>query len=276
MKNLTNGSRNFKDVEDARYHTNSRVVVLPENSVSAAARNFTCYRLQVNNTVQDNNAIFFSYELEKYSEEGWLRANILGQMLSKSVFYVLRTQKQLGYIVSSGIKTDYTAVMNFYVIIQTTHPLDMVENEIYSLVNGRLRELMNTTLKNDFGKYRFSMVNKLKNSYRNNTLENTIDLYWTEVASKRLNFNAKEEKIKLVQDITFEQIHDMYERKMVTSNGEAKVFSTWTHGTKSEYPSPGIDCQNIADYKYFHENPLVEYTTATRKVGDIATYEYFV
>ena len=48
----------------------------------------------------------------------------------------------------------------------------------------------------------------------------------------------------------FEQIHDMYERKMVTSNGEAKVFSTWTHGTKSEYPSPGIDCQNIADYKY--------------------------
>ena len=46
------------------------------------------------------------------------------------------------------------------------------------------------------------MVNKLKNSYRNNTLENTIDLYWTEVASKRLNFNAKEQKIKLVQDIT--------------------------------------------------------------------------
>ena len=260
-KTLTKG-RNFTSTEDPRYHVFSRVLRLPENKISENqavknpkilspnTRNYTCYRLQTNNTIQDNNAIFFSYELEPYSKEAYLRANILSQMLSKSVFFVLRTQKQLGYIVSSGIKTDYAAMLNFYVIIQSTYPLDQIELEITELMNGELRNLMNSSLKDNFLKYQYAVRNKIKNSYKNNTMENTVDLYWSQVSSKQLNFEAKKEKLALVEKITFEEIHDLYEKMLVSSNGEAKILSAWTHGVKSEFPEARFDCQNIDSYKY--------------------------
>merc|ERR1711976_1118300 len=107
VKKLT-GVQRFVDVEDERYDVPVQVVSLPEKS---------CFRLQVNNTVQTNNAIFITYELSGYSRENYYRAKILAQMLEKSIFYILRTQKQLGYIVSSGLKADYNAVLSFYVIV---------------------------------------------------------------------------------------------------------------------------------------------------------------
>ena len=63
---------------------------------------------------------------------------------------------------------------------------------------------------------------------------------------------------------------------MVSTNGEAKIMTTWTHGIKSDFPEPQFACQNIPDYKYFHENPETVYLQATRApTGDIQSYEYF-
>jgi len=152
------------------------------------------YQMRLNNN--DNSNL----NIENENEYNYLKINIYNTLYSKCIgnffFTKLRTEKQLGYIVSD--KFLYIKYDTFYysIIVQGTKKYpDEVELEI----NEILFESININCNNNFELLKNSLLFEI-NSNENNLNERT-KFFKEEILNMKYNFNKKKKKIEIINNI---------------------------------------------------------------------------
>lgn len=116
-----------------------------------------------------------------------LRARLLlmSQMLDEPVFNTLRTQEQLGYIVTSGMAV-LNAVQGFRILIQSERDCDYLEQRIDNFLINFEKELEEMS-EGDFEKHKIGLINKRLERLKN--LSEESGRLWHHVASEAFDFD---------------------------------------------------------------------------------------
>jgi len=114
----------------------------------------------LDNPLETNNAVQYVLQIGDSTSELYARLILFSHLVNQPAFSVLRTEEQLGYIVSSWSSTQVNAlVMGFR--IQSEKPALFVDNRIDVFLEN-YEEVLRAMELDDFAKQRQGLVGKLR------------------------------------------------------------------------------------------------------------------
>jgi secreted Zn-dependent insulinase-like peptidase len=146
------------------------------------------------NKMEKSNCITYYYMLGKYTKKKYLIVNLIVSILSSDFFDILRTKKQLGYLVHM---TDINIMDNIFIMqkVQSDKDVKIVENEIVEF-NKTIVTIINNA---DFNVYVDTMIKQLKE--KDNSMIDRINRYLPEILMRKFIFNRNKKLLKLVKYI---------------------------------------------------------------------------
>jgi insulysin len=125
----------------------------------------------LDNPLETNNAIEYVLQIRDSTDELYARLILFAHLVNQPAFSVLRTEEQLGYIVSSWSFAQVNAIaMGFR--IQSEKPALFVENRVDIFLEN-YKEVLRTMKLDDFAKQRQGLVGKLRERLNNLQQEST-------------------------------------------------------------------------------------------------------
>jgi len=146
------------------------------------------------NKIEKSNCVTYYYMFGKYTKKKYLIANLITSILSNDFFDILRTKKQLGYLVHM---VDMNIMDNIFIMqkVQSDKDVKIVENEILEF-NKTIVTIINNA---DFNVYVDTMIKQLKE--RDNNMMDRINRYLPEILMRKFIFNRNKKLLKLVKYI---------------------------------------------------------------------------
>lgn len=203
----------------------------------------------------EDNALSVSYFAHNAGElESNVRSNLLGNILSRWYFDDLRTDKQLGYVVSAGRdRIGITSGIVFVVQSPTASPKSIMEH------NQRFIQESFTRLQSmsaaDFEKYRSNLIEILQ--HKPESLESEFNEYSGDFLRGNHKFDRKEKIIHLLQQLTLQDLIHFYQDLLIEQQG--LVFVTQAIGTNSQINQP-------AELEGFEQIESIEQLQKTFKI----------
>lgn len=177
----------------------------------------------------EDNALSVSYFSTGYGDiEGSVRASLLAAIISRWYFDDLRTDKQLGYVVSaSRDRIGKTSGISFTVQspIASTNEIMQHNQRFVTESFERLQKLSDT----DFEKYRSNLIETMQ--HKPESLLREFGEYNGDFMHGNDNFDRKAQAIKLLKVLTKQDIVDFYRQTLVEQNGF--VFASQAIGTNT-------------------------------------------
>lgn len=118
------------------------------------------YNKTLDNPSETNNAVEYILQIPDFNHELWAKLLLFAHLVNQPAFNVLRTQEQLGYIVSSWSLAQVNA-MGMAFRVQSEKPALYVENRIEAFLDG-YKEVLRTMKLDDFARQRQGLVTKLR------------------------------------------------------------------------------------------------------------------
>jgi secreted Zn-dependent insulinase-like peptidase len=146
------------------------------------------------NKMEKSNCVTYYYVFGKYTKKKYLIVNLITSILSNDFFDILRTKKQLGYLVHMA---DMNIMDNLFIMqkVQSDKDVKIVENEIDEF-NKTVVGIINNA---DFNVYVDTLVKQLKE--RDNSMIDRINRYLPEILMRKFIFNRNKKLLKLVKYI---------------------------------------------------------------------------
>lgn len=164
-----------------------------------------------------DNALSVTYFANHYNEiEGLASSMLLRDIISRWYFDDLRTNKQLGYIVSNNIaRVGKVYGMSFMVQSPNASPKQiMAHNQRFFLeTKNKLAELSQA----DFMKYRDSLLEKLRN--KPESLSQEFDQYVRDFYRDNIKFDRNNILIDAVEKLSLQNMIDFYRNTVLDETG---------------------------------------------------------
>ncbi len=194
----------------------------------------------VQNVPNEDNAVVATYMVKGNNDlQNYALSSLLEDIISDWYFNDLRTDKQLGYVVSaSSVKVGKTSGLSFSVQSPNTTPKDiMMHNErFFRETLDRLQTLSDQ----EFEKYREGLLKVMKR--KPETLVAEFNRFSGDFYKNELNFDRREKTISKIEKLTKKQIIDFYKQAVIDQSGF--VFISQALGTKSK-PSDAFYADDV-------------------------------
>ena len=171
---------------------------------------------KVETTSQDNAILYvLSGEKENNLTE---KANfaLLKQAIGSRFFGQLRTEKQLGYIVSTHNLTKADVPAIGFTVQSPDHESPEIVEEIESFISQDLQRICELSTP-DFEQIRNNILVQLKRKQKE--LGEDTGRFWSEIAKPEQDFHRREKFIQVMSDITQEEFSDFVSQQILS--GEA-------------------------------------------------------
>lgn len=178
----------------------------------------------------EDNALMMAFLPNGYAElEGFTRAKLLRNIISRWYFDDLRTDKQLGYVVyATDNLIGKTSGIQFMVQSPNTTPAGILEHNerFFKQALERLQNLSEA----EFAKYRDSLVEKWQ--YKPESLAEEYARFGSDFGRNNAKFDRLPQIITLTQGLTKADIVEFYQKAVIKQQGF--VFVSQALGTKAK------------------------------------------
>ncbi len=188
------------------------------------------------NDKDDNNVIYVFYEFGKIihnGDVGWesniICMNIISIFLKEKFFSQLRTNKQTGYIVKSGVTKhidDKGRLYGLYFLIQS--PLfkpDSLSRMIKEFV-AEWYKRFEKILQKEFDNIKTIMRNSLKEKFI--SMNEEYSYYSSKISLESYAFNLKEVLIKALDGVTHKMVLEFYNTYLINkSSRKVRILELW-------------------------------------------------
>lgn len=151
--------------------------------------------------VPNNNAAIEVYlQVNSMDRRERVLAGLFAQIFQEPFFNVLRTQEQLGYVVSHGTELSQ-GVMGLRFLIQSERPPIYLDDRIETFIENHARPYLNNSMTlDDFERHKQSLITQILTKKRQ--LAEETESYWREIESQIRDFeHTKLDAELLRQDI---------------------------------------------------------------------------
>lgn len=178
----------------------------------------------------EDNALSVSYFPTGYDEiEGSVRAGLLAAIISRWYFDDLRTDKQLGYVVSAARdRIGKTSGISFTVQSPIASTQEIMQNNQRFLTASY--ERLKALSESDFEKYRVNQIETMQ--HKPESLLREFGEYNGDFMRGNALFDRKAQALKLLRSLTKQDILDFYRQTLIEQNGF--VFVSQAVGTNEE------------------------------------------
>lgn len=188
-----------------------RLVQLPQGS---------CYRYRVNNDVHPNSFLMNYYQFGVEDLHSNMLLELFTQLMREHCFDVLRTQEQLGYIVST-FWMRMGGVRGLLIFLLSHKPPTYVEQRVDSFMET-LKTFLADMADDEFEKHKQALVLKRLEKPKNMSEQDT--LYWNEIAAETYNFDKDRVEAAHVGNITKRDVIEFYEANVRMDGQQRRKF----------------------------------------------------
>jgi secreted Zn-dependent insulinase-like peptidase len=212
----------------------------------------TVYRRELQVSHPDSAVVAYFQGKDRSAEER-ARFELLAQVLEAPFYNDLRTEKQLGYVVSVGsLPLLEVPGITFLIQSPTTHPVDL-ETNIAQFINDYRRAIaaMPAEL---FEIHRDGLLSRILT--REDRLQMRTDRYWSDLDVQRYQFDGRQQLADAVRRITLQDFRKTYEQVLLDAGRrQLVVHSTGSaHEPVASLPRPpaGVVINDPDDFAEGH------------------------
>ncbi|ETW01780.1 hypothetical protein H310_06363 [Aphanomyces invadans] len=203
------------------------------------------------NKSNPNGAVNVLYQLGEDSPTMRATSALLAQLIKVPCFSTLRTNEQLGYLVSSGQYISHNVVY-VYISIQSNKysPLHLQArvDEFCRAFHSQLqRSLVDGD--DDFQQHQASVVAQLVEAPK--TYEQDCDRLWHDITSESYDFGLREKVAAVVPTLTLASVVDVVYGRLVNPASRHRLSVQIFAPTDNIPPHPGVDATVIGDRSQF-------------------------
>lgn len=167
--------------------------------------------IKLKKTSNISSAVELYIQIDHQSNGSNVLVDLCCQILAEPCFDILRTQKQLGYIVSLG-KRKSSIGYGIRVIIQSEKSINIVIDEITTFFNNFMIEIEKLTAE-QFDKFKNALiVNKTEPPQK---LSAEMVRFWPEIISRHYNFRRVESEVDLIKSLKLDEFKDFYKNNIL-------------------------------------------------------------
>ncbi|KAG2383547.1 hypothetical protein C9374_004218 [Naegleria lovaniensis] len=161
-----------------------------------------------------NHALEIVYQLGFRSVELDAMAELFNQIISNQYYLVLRTEKQLGYIVHSRVRFDHN-ICSFSCIVQSPSydPKEVLKehDQFFVDING----LLSSLTEKDIEAHLDALISKITEKEKQMKMESARHM--AEITNQQYMFNRKAKKVEAIKKFTLKDVLDFYQNFMMPS-----------------------------------------------------------
>lgn len=203
----------FKPITDDEYPPRLQALPLP---TSIALQIPPRLLIAEPNPANDNSVSYVMLQSLDRSEKDHMLIELLNSIVEEPFYNELRTKKQLGYIVASGVKgIENTRTLSF-IVQSNVASADSLTIEILSFLDQMESNILAKITKGDFAVYVKSLIDKKTEPDKDLATEVTRN--WSEIASGRLQFNRRQKEVIALLDLEKKDILEFWQ-KLYSTNG---------------------------------------------------------
>ncbi|SCV66942.1 BQ2448_5588 [Microbotryum intermedium] len=177
-------------------------------------------RSPVYNPSNDQSAIEqLTYIGDIYDDIERCKLSLFATIVSEPLFDTLRTQQQLGYIVSSGTRCSI-GFMAFRLIVQSDRDATYVEERVDEFWSEYLT-VLETMSEEEFGKYRSAVISKNLEDHKNMWEESSF--FWLAIQSGWYDFEQKAREAAVIESLTKDDIIDFFKRHFLDKENRRRI-----------------------------------------------------
>ena len=159
---------------------------------------------QTPNPQNTNSACQIQFQSLSNSDKSHVLIQLLAAVISEPFYDELRTKKQLGYIVSSGVKAIEEYRTLSLIVQSSVASAETLTGEVLKFIDGVHDKLLVPMNKGDFASYVKGLIDK--KTERDKQLGTEVTRNWGEVISGRLKFDRMQSEAKALLDLEKEDL----------------------------------------------------------------------
>eukprot|EP00548_Thalassiothrix_antarctica_P015226 CAMPEP_0194175336 /NCGR_PEP_ID=MMETSP0154-20130528/9376_1 /TAXON_ID=1049557 /ORGANISM="Thalassiothrix antarctica, Strain L6-D1" /LENGTH=1065 /DNA_ID=CAMNT_0038889095 /DNA_START=460 /DNA_END=3657 /DNA_ORIENTATION=+ len=191
--NTIDTALSFTKLDDPKYYP-PRLTAL---SLPSSATQLT---VSDSNPVNDNAAVHVMLQSVSRSTKDQILIEILSAIVSEPFYNQLRTQQQLGYIVSSGIRAIEDTRTIAFIVQSGKEPVSKLTKEILKYLDSLATYLEKDVSRATFGTYVKALIDRKTEPEKLLGAETTR--HWNEIASGKFVFNRMAVEVGAALDLT--------------------------------------------------------------------------
>jgi len=199
------------------YPPRLKTLPLPLSS-SSTGRGGTQLTLSDPNPSNNNAAVHVMVQSMSRTTKDQLLIEILSAIVSEPFYNQLRTQQQLGYIVSSGIRGLEETRTIAFVVQSGKEPVSKLTKEILKYLDSIGDYLANDVSRATFGTYVKALIDRKTEPEKQLAAETTR--HWNEIASGKFLFNRTAIEVQAALDLTKDDLIKLW--NTLYYNGDTK------------------------------------------------------
>ena len=198
-----------------------RVQALPLPVLAATALP-TCLLVAEPNPSNENACAHLLIQNLSASDKDHALVELIGAIVQEPFYNELRTKKQLGYIVSSGVRGIGDARTLTFIVQSSIAPADSLTVEILKFLDNVEEEILQKISRADLAVYVKSLIDRKTEPEKD--LSQEVTRNWAEIASGRLQFDRFKREAAALLSVEKDDVIDLW-RKMYVANGRRVVIT---------------------------------------------------
>jgi insulysin len=170
------------------------------------------------------------------SEKDHVLIELISSIVQEPFYNELRTKKQLGYIVSSGIRAVGNSRTLSFIVQSSVAPADKLSIEIVKFLNTVEDRFLNKLLKADLAVYVKSLIDR--KTEPDKELATEVTRNWAEIASGRFQFDRIQREAAALLDVQKEDLLDFWRRIYTGDNCRVLVTQVVPRQGPASSPVP--------------------------------------
>ena len=158
---------------------------------------------------ESNSAVISLFQFEKETPHLRMIMSVLSNYLREPCFDRLRTDEQLGYIVS-GFNADMRGIMNYVVLIQSNIKCPQYLSSRVLVFLEDMKERINQLTDEEFQKHVESI--RVKILHKDLSIRQEGSRYWSEITTHRYIFDRKEKDLEQLQLVKKSDVISLFEQ----------------------------------------------------------------
>ncbi len=194
----------------------------------------------------DDAAILLYLQAAEVNKKRQVALAVSSQMLRSDFYTVLRTEKQLGYVVTSGVYPLMDVPGIFFLVQSPVAGPEALKREIEQFIADQ-HVLLNKASQETFQKHRGVLIKSLSEVPKN--LQEQTEEYWQDIHQFYFGFDYKEQLVAELETLTFEQWRTFFAEDVL-----AMHRAVWIYAKGKFSADKGIDVVKVADLLNFKVN----------------------
>ncbi|CAL8470131.1 g9673 [Coccomyxa elongata] len=150
------------------------------------------------------------------------KLDLLEQLLSEPFYDQLRTKEQLGYSVHASTRLTHGILGFDFVVVSATHGPQHLDERIEAFLTAFAARLETMSV-DEVDDNRQSLI--AAKTQKDHTLVDEADRNWEQISSKRYDFLARELEVAALEDITLEELQEVYKALLVPGGSERRKLA---------------------------------------------------